>query len=127
MSAQSLDLGFESSANGVTRLILAGELDIANAHEVHKVLRQATIAADCVVVDLSGLTFIDSTGVRLLLQFRTISERDGWRLRLVSGPPQVQNVFRILGLEDRLPFLDGAGGAVVASAGAATGVSAATG
>ncbi len=117
MSRPDLVLGLEKSANGVARLTLTGELDIANAHQVHMRLPEATASAECVLVDLSGLTFIDSTGIRLLLQLQKIAERDGWRLRLVPGPPHVQEVLRIVGLETRLPFLDGSPAAVSRSAG----------
>ena len=100
----------ESSEDGVARIVLAGELDLANAHEVHERLPEATAAAGHVVVDLSGLTFIDSTGIRLLLQLQKAAARDGWQLRLVPGPSQVQKVLRLVGLEDRLPFVEGGQG-----------------
>jgi anti-anti-sigma factor len=57
-------------------------------------------------VDLSQLTFIDSTGVGILLRLSTEAERVGKRLAIVRAQPDVQRVFVIAGLGDALPFTD---------------------
>jgi anti-anti-sigma factor len=50
------------------------------------------------------LTFIDSTGLRLVLEWDSVARRDGLRLRLRPGPPAVQRVFEVTGVIERLPF-----------------------
>ena len=57
-----------------------------------------------IVVDLGGLEFIDSTGLRLLVMAAERSH-DG-RFSLLRGPKQVHRVFEITDLVDRLPFAD---------------------
>jgi anti-sigma B factor antagonist len=86
---------------------LFGELDLATAERVQHELEHAEATdAEAIVLDLSGLTFIDSTGVRLILMADARSRADSDRLALLRGPANVQRVFELTGLEDRLPFAD---------------------
>src|SRR4051812_12493208 len=48
-----------------------------------------------VVVDLRGVTFLDSYGLRVLLSLRNAAARDGFRLVLVPGPAAVQRLFEL--------------------------------
>jgi anti-anti-sigma factor len=81
-----------------------GELDFATAFDVEMRLERAIRSADEVVVDLTNLEFIDSTGIRTLLEAHQAARRDGVTLRLLPGPAPVQRVFEISGLLDELPF-----------------------
>ena len=88
-------------------LRLEGELDLVNGDEIHRALERVQDSdAVTTVVDLSGLTFIDSTGIRLLLTADSRARRDSHRLMLIPGPPNVQRVFEICGVRDVLPFAD---------------------
>ena len=49
-------------------------------------------------------TFIDSTGVGVLLRVHEETERRGIELAIEPGPPEVQRVFEVAGLADVLPF-----------------------
>lgn len=95
-----------SEREGVAQIIeLMGELDLDGAPRLEEALRHAEAGdAASIVVDLGGLDFIDSTGLRLLVM---ASERmqDG-RFSLLRGPKQVHRVFEITDLVDRLPFAD---------------------
>ncbi len=84
-----------------------GELDLATAPDVLRELERAerSDAAE-IVLDLSGLSFIDSSGIRLVLHADARSRTDGERLRLLPGRPRVHHVFALCGLVDRLPFVD---------------------
>ncbi len=100
----SLAVSSEREA-GVHRIGLFGELDLATAGAVQDALVSAEAGdASAIVVDLSGLTFIDSTGMRLLVGAAARSDAD--RLMLLKGPPAVQRVFQLTALEDHLPFAD---------------------
>jgi anti-sigma B factor antagonist len=83
---------------------LEGELDFETAFDVEMRLEEAIRTADEVVVDLSRLEFIDSTGIRALLEATRAAEREGTKLRVMPGPPPVQRVFETAGLLDTLPF-----------------------
>ncbi|MEA2219579.1 MAG: anti-sigma factor antagonist [Solirubrobacteraceae bacterium] len=87
----------------VVRIALAGELDMATTAEVEPLLRDAP--AERRVLDLSELTFMDSSGLRLILSAHAASRREGWSLTIVPGPPAVQRVFAICGVEDELRFV----------------------
>lgn len=91
----------------VHTIALAGELDLATAERVEQELRrvEATDAAS-IVVDLSGLAFMDSTGIRILVGADARSRADSERLALRHGPAAVQRVVELSGLTDLLPFVD---------------------
>jgi len=86
---------------------LFGELDLATAPEVEDELQRVELTdALTIVLDLSGLTFMDSSGLRLILRAEARSRADSCRLRLLRGPASVQRVFAITGMDGVLPFAD---------------------
>jgi anti-sigma B factor antagonist len=84
-----------------------GELDLATAPALERQLENAW-ANDppALVLDLRGMTFIDSTGVKLILEthLRAITQEKRFSLRRL--PRQAQRVFDLLGLTGRLPIDD---------------------
>jgi anti-anti-sigma factor len=91
------------SLGDTTTLLPEGELDVATVPLLDEALRDAETAAT-VVLDLRGLTFIDSEGIRLLLTWHRRSEAAGRALRLVPGPDAVQRVFALTGVTEALGF-----------------------
>jgi len=94
---------------GTDHLIgLGGELDVATAQAL-KVALETAEATDArrIILDLSGLEFMDSSGLHLIITASARSRIDGDRLRLRRGPPQVQRIFDITATTDLLPFGDG--------------------
>lgn len=90
---------------GVALVRPSGELDIATADALDLRLRQVTEGgARELVIDLAELTFIDSSGLRLLLRWHAAAADDGVELALLPGPPAVQRIFSIAGLDRHLPF-----------------------
>jgi anti-sigma B factor antagonist len=87
----------------IVRITLAGELDLASTSEVEPVLRANGIEQR--LLDLRELTFMDSSGLRLILSAHNAARREGWSLQIVPGPPAVQRVFQICGVEDELRFV----------------------
>jgi len=91
--------------DGTVCISLAGELDLAGAPQLQERLE----AAECkrparLVVDLGRLAFIDSTGLRLLLQADARARERGCELVLRPGEPSVQRVFEVTGALDVLRF-----------------------
>jgi anti-sigma B factor antagonist len=87
------------------RIIVAprGELDIATVGVLEaKIEPFANAGFEEVVIDLRGLSFIDSTGLCLLV-------REGRRrdvsVRIVDGPPAIARLFDLTGLRAELPFI----------------------
>lgn len=84
-----------------------GELDLSTVGALEAEIRAAEASdAKRIVIDLSGLTFMDSTGLHLLLLAYARSRENSNRLRLVRGTDRVQSVFRMTDTERILPFLD---------------------
>lgn len=91
----------------VHRLCLRGELDLAAADAVQDALMRVEESdASSIVLDLSGLTFIDSTGIRLLVTAAARSRAEPGRLTLLRGSAAVQRALQLTALEDELPFTD---------------------
>src|SRR5918998_2423657 len=78
----------------VHTICLSGELDLATAEGVQRELECVeTTDVEAIVVDLSALTFMDSSGVRLMVRADARSRADSDRLTLLRGPASVQRVF----------------------------------
>jgi stage II sporulation protein AA (anti-sigma F factor antagonist) len=94
-------------ADDVHTIALAGEMDLANAADVEReLLRTEATNATKIVIDLSELTFMDSTGIRLLITAHARSRADGDRLVLIRPPARVYRVLCIAGVDGLLPFAD---------------------
>ena len=86
-------------------LSLYGELDIATARVLERKLGMARSSrSQKVVLDLSGLHFIDSAGLHALLQARDELRRSGRDLALRRGPRAVQRVFEVVDADDLFEF-----------------------
>ena len=108
-AVELLELGQLTMTSGregdVHTIALTGELDLAAAGRVQDELERVE-ATDVlsIVIDLSGLTFMDSTGVRLLVGAHARSRADSDRLMLLRGSAGVQRVFELCGVDGLLPF-----------------------
>ena len=92
---------------GVAVLALKGELDISGIARVEEELRQVEEKSPgAVVLDLRGLTFMDSSGLRLVLEADMRARREARRFAIVPGPESVHRVFLIALLDKRLEFVD---------------------
>ncbi len=98
-----------STTRHADRCVIApiGDLDLSSAAALDAEVRAAEATdVDQIVIDLSGVTFMDSTGLRLLVQADARSRADSNRLRLVRGSRRVQRVFELTNTEAMLPFVD---------------------
>jgi anti-sigma B factor antagonist len=95
----------EIRADGDHRLVLAGELDIASTP-----ILEATIAGLCengrsaIVLDLSKVTFMDSTGLRAVLAADKLCQGYGHRFSLTGATGAVQRLFELTGVMGALQF-----------------------
>ena len=84
-----------------------GELDLATAPVLDAQLQELYDSGfRRMTLDLVGLTFIDSTGLRVPVRWSRQARDDGFELRLLPGVPAVHYVFELTGLVDVLPFAD---------------------
>lgn len=62
-------------------------------------------AAQILLLDLSKLRSLDSTGLRTIIKLHDRALAEGWTLRLLHGPPEVRRVFKLTRTEYWLPFV----------------------
>jgi anti-sigma B factor antagonist len=84
-----------------------GEIDLATVDDVRRKIDES-VAAGCerIVLDLGGVTFIDSNGLHLALDADADAREGGWQLLIIDGAGPVQRLFEVTGLRDRLPFVN---------------------
>jgi anti-anti-sigma factor len=100
------ELGVRDNVDGDRHEIgLTGELDIASAPRLEaKVADLCAHGAKAIVVDLSDLTFIDSTGLRAILTAQSTCDSQSCDFSLVPGGESIQRLFALTGLLEHLPF-----------------------
>jgi len=97
-----------SRRDNATTVHLEGELDLAGQQDVRETVLEAIQRRPArLILDLSRLSFIDSSGVHVLLEATQQSAEQQTSLMIVPGPPLVQRVFELCHLVDRLPFTSG--------------------
>jgi anti-sigma B factor antagonist len=89
-------LVIEPLAGGAVRVALRGELDLEHAYTFDEELRRVEGARPtCLVLDLRGLSFLDSSGLARLLAANTRARRERRRLLLVRGGTAIQRLLTI--------------------------------
>lgn len=90
------------------RLALSGEFDLAWVPEVDAELSRIERfdTRRRLVLDLRGLTFMDSSGLRLVITAHARGRRTGRPITVVRGPEHVQHVFEITGMDRELVMVD---------------------
>jgi anti-anti-sigma factor len=93
--------------DGLVQVVLTGELDLSTVDKVEQeLMRVEAQGATVVVLDLSRLTFLDSSGLRLIVGADQRARRESRRFVVVRGPDTVQRVFSITHLDDQLDLVD---------------------
>ncbi|GAA1241720.1 MULTISPECIES: STAS domain-containing protein [Oryzihumus] len=96
-----MDLSISSAERGgVTVVHVGGEIDVYTAPTLRERLDEQIKAGHThLVVDLSGVTFMDSTGLGVLVgRLKSVRAQDG-SLRLVCSAERILKVFAITGLD----------------------------
>jgi anti-sigma B factor antagonist len=84
-------------------VLVSGEIDLSTGSHLDAALVRAKASTDkLIVVDLERVTFMDATGLGILV--RHASHEGEQRVRITPGPPQVQRLFELSGMRAHLPF-----------------------
>jgi anti-sigma B factor antagonist len=93
--------------DGVAHVVLTGELDLSTIDKVEQELARVEGDGPTVVaLDLSRLTFLDSSGLRVIVSADQRARRENRRFVVVRGPDTVQRVFSITRLDQQLDLVD---------------------
>jgi anti-sigma B factor antagonist len=85
---------------------LSGELDISSAASVEsRLMELEKREPQRVYLDLRKVSFIDSTGLSMIINADGRARKDGRRLTIVSGDGVPRRILRTVGLEDRLDVI----------------------
>jgi anti-sigma B factor antagonist len=88
------------------RIELAGEVDLAAQPELDRLLSESDGAREgTVLLDLSRVTFLDSTGLHWLLRARDAIARSGGTLAIAVGDGPVRSVLALSGIDRLLPLV----------------------
>ena len=99
-----MSVGWETSerADGF-HVELSGELDISSASSVEsRLMELETRTPERLILDLRRVSFIDSTGLSMIINADGRARKDGRRLVIASGEGVPRRILRTVGLEDRL-------------------------
>jgi anti-anti-sigma factor len=89
------------------RLRPVGTLDLATEPQLEERLTELRAAGFReLIVDLRGLVFMDSTGLRLILRWDAAARADGFTIGFVPGSPEIQRVFELTGTSEHASFVD---------------------
>ena len=101
--APALDVREEQPQPGAIRVLLDGELDLANAYAFdRRMLDIESRQPALIIVDLRGLVMLDSAGLARLVSAQRRARRGGWRLVLVRGGKIIQRVLQTTRLDELL-------------------------
>ena len=96
----------ELELHGDTVVVVAyGEIDLSCAGRLEARLRGLLGCARRLVLDLSGVRFMDSSGLHCVLDVHHASRAAGVEFTLLPGPPQVQRIFRITKTDEIVRFV----------------------
>jgi anti-sigma B factor antagonist len=84
---------------GVSIVILKGDVDLESSPTAREVLLKSVDGADRVLVDLSSVTYIDSSGVASLVEALHAAKRNGGRLALVAASDPTRRVLELARLD----------------------------
>ena len=94
----------EDRTDDAVVLTLHGELDLASADAVQQRLDALAEAGTPTRLDLDDLRFMDSSGLRIVLQAAEASRTTGWVFTITPGSEQVRTLFSSAGITGRLPI-----------------------
>lgn len=96
-----------SHGDSYTVVSLAGESDVYTYDQLRNALESETgRGVPLLVVDLSGLEFMDSTGVQILLDIRVMMDDRGGKLVLAAPQTTVARVLNLVGADQLIPVYE---------------------
>ena len=96
-----------SEVDSTLKVSVAGELDVSTVPAFNKQLSELrNSSATTLKLDLSGTTFMDSTGLSAVLVAEMHARMRGQRFVVVAGPPHVHELFKLTGVDNFLEVVE---------------------
>ena len=96
-----------SEVDSILKVSVAGELDVSTVPAFNKQLSELrNSSATTLKLDLSGTTFMDSTGLSAVLVAEMHARMRGQRFVVVAGPPHVHELFKLTGVDNFLEVVE---------------------
>ena len=105
-TAQNFECEVRTSDGAATWVRVCGELDLDSAPQFEQALQDSLSSALLVIIDLRQLMFISSAGLHVIAAADARARRSNRRLVFVRGPAQIDRLFELVGLADRLETID---------------------
>ena len=99
-----MDMTVEQLDGGAVKAILTGRLDIAGAADIDMRFSVLAGANRAVIVDMAGVPFLASIGIRTLLIGAKSVQRRGGKMVLLRPTPEVEKVLWVSGVADLMPI-----------------------
>lgn len=92
-----------TTTDGIRVLTLAGEIDHDTSDQLHRALDVTGTPGPRIVVDMRQVTFMDSSGINVLIAaYQAVTAADGW-LRLATPTEAVARVLQLVGVDNLIP------------------------
>ena len=95
-----------TARRGATRVAASGEIDVATLGELERTLVDLCAHQRPVELDLSGVSFIDSSGLATLLSMRNLCAEDGGIMVLCAPSQEVRRVLELAGLSAAFTIIE---------------------
>lgn len=92
-----------TTGDGVSLVILSGEVDLDGSGQLREVLLSSVESAPGTVVDFGEVGFLDSSGINVLISAHRAAESRGVWFRLAAPRDAVERVLRLVGVDALIP------------------------
>lgn len=107
MTTFDFDLATSTLDDGIRLIAVRGEIDLFTAHDVRRAGTEAIDeGAQRVIVDLTDVTFLDSTGLGVLIGLAKRLRPGGGGIAVVNVDDTIATTFSITGLDDMIPVVE---------------------
>ena len=94
------EVSIDEHADAYSVIAVRGEVDLHTAPKVEYAIERAAQSDGAVVVDMSGVAFMDATALSALLRTKDSLQRQGTSLRLAAPSQAVERIFSVTGFRD---------------------------
>ena len=109
-----MEMTVEQLADGIKKVHLVGEMDIVGAGKIDLPFSALAGSTNKILIDLSGLEFLASIGIRTLVLSAQTVKRRGGKMVAFNAQPIVEKVLRTSGTVELIPIFDDATSALAA-------------